>query len=456
MHNTTGVGSTVCDYGRLFGRRDPFIITAAEGIVVDDSSHTYDKAEVEVQGPFRFSINRSRMRDMALRVPGPLYCAYSTLAFKISFPLAEIDPRRTVCGRTHTVDRLLPVPPEHPPVVMKRTREIASFFTKASTNRSECDLRAADLVGGDVITVPNQGAYSYTVYAGAEASTVVQCRLKSLALSLETVHLASCIYGSLVPEVHLKGQIGEDEPGKEVLLIYVMPRMKGISWLDHVIAYDLPNDAPDICAKRLTLVTDVAHFFALSGKSPQTLEQAQSLVLQQSYENDLRRLLHALPQRFHSTIQDCLEALPSIMALPMVLAHQDFGYANIMVDPTTCHLLGVLDWAEAKVEPFGFNLWSLEHLTGHFHLRRGWEPYVDYDVLHDVFWKTLREEIGVHDDGILRTVKLAMIMNLLLVRGFTSRLANSSEPEPISDDASGAYNMLHLDGLLVNPQTKFI
>lgn len=40
----------------------------------------------------------------------------------------------------------------------------------------------------------------------------------------------------------------------------------------------------------------------------------------------------------------------------MVLLHRDFSSCNIMVDEKTCHLAGVMDWAEAEIAPFGLNI----------------------------------------------------------------------------------------------------
>ena len=49
-----------------------------------------------------------------------------------------------------------------------------------------------------------------------------------------------------------------------------------------------------------------------------------------------------------------------------------------------------------------------------------------------------------------------MLLGFLLDRGFTGRLANMSEPVPISDDdEEGAYNMLVLDSFLSRAETKF-
>lgn len=139
-------------------------------------------------------------------------------------------------------------------------QELAVFFTKTTVTRSACDLRATELVDGGLQLVPTQGACSYTVYAGTTLSSVIQFRLKSLALPLKTMKLARQVYGKLAPEVALQGQIGEDDAndGREALIVYVMPRMQGISRLDFILAYGFPEDTPKICDARLTLIKDVA------------------------------------------------------------------------------------------------------------------------------------------------------------------------------------------------------
>jgi hypothetical protein len=201
----------------------------------------------------------------------------------------------------------------------------------------------------------------------------------------------------------------------------------------------------------------VYSFFALSWKSPQFLEQAQLDRLRQEYERDLHLLLDALPSRFQDIVQRCLQDLPSIMALPMVLAHKDFGDFNILVDPDTCHLLGVIDWAEAEVEPFGINLHAVEKLMTKFHLRNGASRYPDYDTLYDTFWQTFTAEIGPGlGDTTADVIRSAMLLGFLLEHGFTSRFANMPEPVPISDDGKeGAYKMLVLDSFLSRAGTRF-
>lgn len=47
--------------------------------------------------------------------------------------------------------------------------------------------------------------------------------------------------------------------------------------------------------------------------------------------------------------------MDAILFLSMLLLHRDFGACNIMVDETSCHWVGVIEWAEAEGCPFGLN-----------------------------------------------------------------------------------------------------
>jgi hypothetical protein len=200
----------------------------------------------------------------------------------------------------------------------------------------------------------------------------------------------------------------------------------------------------------------IFRFFAAVWKNPQVVEESYTNAMRSTYKRELRLLLASLPGRFHSVIQRCLDSLPAIFSLPMVLLHKDFGDCNIMVDRETCHLVGVIDWAEAEIGPFGTNLHSLQTLMSKLHLRNGWIRYQDYDALQETFWRVFSEESGGLDNDTVRAIKSARIVGQLRSRGFTSRLANAPKPVPIRDDKSGAYNMMILDGLLLNPATSFV
>ncbi|CRG88971.1 hypothetical protein PISL3812_06006 [Talaromyces islandicus] len=336
-------------------------------------------------------------------------------------------------------------------------QEIAHFFEKTSVTRSACDAYAKEHLGGDIIPVAVQGVCSYTVYAGLNGEFVAQFRLKSLELRMDIAELAQTIYGQFAPRVTFRGQIGEDIEGKEPLYIYTMSRIQGISYLDFLLAHNshVPENSPQFSSWRKTLIADIAGFFALSWKAPQDVDQTYRDSLRCRYEEELGLLLTSLPDRFHPLIQKTLNSLPAILSLPMVLLHKDFGMCNIMVDESSCNLIGVIDWAEAEIAPFGLNLHSHQRLISNIHLKNGWIRYDDYTVLEEIFWSTFSNDAGGLDDQTIKTIRSARILGLLLSSGFTSRLANMPDRVPIRDDANGAYKMRNLDGLLINPATRF-
>lgn len=141
-------------------------------------------------------------------------------------------------------------------------QEIASFFERTTATRSACDTFAREHLGGEVVPVAVQGVCSYTVYAGPNDEFVVQFRLKSSRLSMETVNLARAIYGEFAPEVITRGQIGKELEGKEALHIHVMDRIQGISYLDFILAHNnqFPENSAEFSSRRKNLVIDIAKY----------------------------------------------------------------------------------------------------------------------------------------------------------------------------------------------------
>ncbi|TQN63764.1 hypothetical protein CSHISOI_11656, partial [Colletotrichum shisoi] len=284
--------------------------------------------------------------------------------------------------------------------------EMVAFFSKSSVRRETCDLLAKELVGGDqVAPVAVQGACSYTVYAGHDLDHVVQFRLKSLGIKLETAALARRIFGSLVPEVSFRQQLGQDSTtveAREPLLVYVMNRMRGITRLDFVLSISISavNHANPVPNTR---------FFAQSWKSPQEVDQARRLSMLAMFERELHLLLAALPG-FDEIIRATLASLPNVLSLPMVLVHKDFGDSNIMVQRESSRLVGVIDWAEAEVAPFGTNLHSLQSLISKLHLKHGWIHYEDYGDLMHSFWENFDGKVGGLSHETTRAIKAARVL----------------------------------------------
>lgn len=118
-------------------------------------------------------------------------------------------------------------------------------------------------MGGKVVPVDIQGVCSYSVYAGPKLEYVVQFRLQSLKLNLETAALAREIYGPLAPSIEFHGTLGEKVTSankKEPLLAYVISRIRGITHLDFVLANGYPENSEKSFVSRKNLMTDIARY----------------------------------------------------------------------------------------------------------------------------------------------------------------------------------------------------
>ena len=135
--------------------------------------------------------------------------------------------------------------------------QIAVFFKKTSATREACDERAASLVGGPISPAAIQGDCSYTVYGGHAFQFVVQFRLQSQSLRLQTVALAREIHGNLTPATTYHGQLGENT-SQETVSVYSLDRIPGISYIEFLLADTHGQDSEENVVLRAGLMTDLA------------------------------------------------------------------------------------------------------------------------------------------------------------------------------------------------------
>ncbi len=64
----------------------------------------------------------------------------------------------------------------------------------------------------------------------------------------------------------------------------------------------------------------------------------------------------------------------------MVLTHSDLNEMNILVNPDSGEITGVVDWTGASILPFGFTLYALENALGSMGAG-GWEWFDGVDDL---------------------------------------------------------------------------
>ena len=84
-------------------------------------------------------------------------------------------------------------------------------------------------------------------------------------------------------------------------------------------------------------------------------------LLFKDYLSQLTQLSRRLPERFRQTLDYLIAHLPDLFTddWPMVPNHTDLLENNIHVDPNTGRLVGICDWKDTEVSPFGMSLGGL-------------------------------------------------------------------------------------------------
>lgn len=136
------------------------------------------------------------------------------------------------------------------------------------------------------------------------------------------------------------------------------------------------------------------------------------------FQSNFDLLARNQPSRFAPNLEMVRKELPSLFkALPFVLSHGDLNVMNILVNPNTGNITGIVDWAESRILPFGFALYGLENLLGRMD-SEGWHYYDRYRELESLFWQTFREEAHNFSDADLCLIRAARIAGLFYNYGF--------------------------------------
>ncbi|KAM3518327.1 hypothetical protein MY4038_010123 [Beauveria bassiana] len=112
---------------------------------------------------------------------------------------------------------------------------------------------------------------------------------------------------------------------------------------------------------------DLASFFAESWLSGRRSEPSLIAASAKECAQMFKHLADTLPHRFQHHVTEIEEILPLLPSgdYPLVLTHGDLNEMNILVDPASGKITGVVDWAEASVQPFGFALYALDNTLGY-------------------------------------------------------------------------------------------
>ncbi|KAL6795522.1 hypothetical protein J3E68DRAFT_404522 [Trichoderma sp. SZMC 28012] len=283
--------------------------------------------------------------------------------------------------------------------------QIQAFFEQnAPVTQAQCNTEAVRITGESVHPTAVQGGCSYTVVTES-GSLVVQFRHSDSALDLDFLQDIEQAYKGFVPHHESVGKVGE-------LHVYRMNNVGGVAMY---LARDQLH-ANDCLLLKKTL-QDYARFFSSAWwNTPQAMKDTDRGGLLQNYDAQLAVLERGLPSRFHQTLNKVRSRLPELFAAdwPMVPNHIDLRENNIHVDTTSGSLVGICDWKDTEVSPFGMSLGGLEAMLGIRRVSVGYTYLPNQQALRDVFWTAFKKMMKGYDDR----VDVARIAGLFLDNGF--------------------------------------
>ncbi len=152
------------------------------------------------------------------------------------------------------------------------------------------------------------------------------------------------------------------------------------------------------------------------------MEEQKTRACRDDLEQKLKLLSRSLPSRFAKTMLQLSNDVEKLFtnSYPLVLTHDDLCEMNILVDPQTGHIKGIIDWADAKIQPFGLALWGVENVLGYMD-SKGWHYFSNHEQLEQLFWTVFEDEIGA---GTITAedrerIQLARLVGIALRHGFT-------------------------------------
>ncbi|XP_044718707.1 phosphotransferase enzyme family domain-containing protein [Hirsutella rhossiliensis] len=179
-------------------------------------------------------------------------------------------------------------------------------------------------------------------------------------------------------------------------------------------------------------IDSYARFFASAyHNTPGPMGRPDRGLLLQSYTWQLQRLREGLPERFYATLDTLIPQLPSIFDQdwPLVPNHTDLLENNIHVDPGTGAIVGICDWRDAEISPFGMSLGGLETMLGVRTMNEhGWSYFPNHNELREHFWTTFYQNLGATSEAQQQRIEVARLTGLFLANGFVQDQYGNMHP----------------------------
>lgn len=168
--------------------------------------------------------------------------------------------------------------------------------------------------------------------------------------------------------------------------------------------------------------------------------------LLEDYSSQLRQLYDGLPTRFRSTLDHLITRLPDLFAedWPLVPNHIDLLENNIHVNRSTGQIMGICDWKDSEISPFGMSLGGLETMLGIWKMKEGWCYHANQQALRAHFWGAFYNSMGYTSEKQKELINIARLVGIFLANGF--ELDSNEKKVPASE---GNHDLQYLEAVVL-------
>lgn len=287
--------------------------------------------------------------------------------------------------------------------------------------RGVCDDYARQrFVAAKVTTPLSQGYCSYTL--PVSDCYLLQFRPNAFTLNMDICQAAEDVFPGLAPTTTYLGVLqgiphstaGDTEQPQ--LHVYLQQKMPGVTLTDFRNSH-VNLEVAKVCRRRM--VEDLADVFALSFRHQCRSDNVTKGQIGTSLRQRLELLKGLCGEDLGHRVTELCQEITTIEGMPWCLTHGDLVPANIMVDPVSGHLTGLIDWAEGEWLPFGIGLYGLEEVLGEEVRAKGFQYYPEHEELRDLFWERIFDKTAqsLYNLPSLRHTKLSRDLGILLWRG---------------------------------------
>jgi hypothetical protein len=145
-------------------------------------------------------------------------------------------------------------------------------------------------------------------------------------------------------------------------------------------------------------------------------------------------------------VDNLISRLPGLFVSdwPLVPNHIDLLENNIHIDLNTGKLMGICDWKDTEVSPFGMLLGGLEIMLGVQSWKRGWLYHANQQDLRTLFWEAFWTAIGPVSEEQREHIEVARLVGLFLANGF--QYDNDDNKVPASE---GHHELRYLEAVVL-------